>query len=990
MPTPTLKVVKGPAEGGSIALEGDDLLIGREGKGEGLLGGDLEISRRHARVFQKGDKVLIEDLGSTNGTMVNGRKIKKPTELRHGDKVDVGTTTLEVDSPPPPEPEPAEAPAPEVTAQRKVVTSDVTAPRKVQKKPSKPVKTFLRVVAGPSSGTSVPITDEPFTIGRAEEDAAGTLNDDPELSRRHCQVTLAEGGLLIEDLGSTNGTFVNGRRIPAPTLVKPGDAVWVGTSTLVVTTPEQPIPEVAPVEPPTPSAESGLLARFAALSDRHPKRILSAIGVFFVIAAAVGGPVAGLMKAEHAFVGSSAESLVSKDRLSAAKGELVEPQMVVLLKDIDVDSDAARQKVAGIDATLKKDPVVARTVTFYNTRGDPQFISRDKRSTYMVVFFKDVGETEAEETAERLLGKVEAPNVEVGGGAVSGLQLGEQVGKDLGKAEGLAFPILFALSLWVFRGVVAALLPLFVGILTIFSTFFFLRIINSFISLSEFALNVVIALGLGLAIDYSLFIVSRYREELAKVGKGRPASKVYGAIPRAEAGDQFAGTESEALNRAIFTAGRTILYSAITVAIALASLLVFPQPFLYSMGIGGAVCALSAVTVALVALPALLALLGPRINSLAPARWQRAAQRTASQERGGGWYRLSQFVMKRPATIAVVSAGLLILVGLPTLGIKFTGVDITSVPSSLSARQVDDDLKANFPPNPTSGSITVLAEAPRSQEAAVTAFQQDLLKRPEVAKGFDHAPEPLRNNLWEITVLPKGTPLSSGALDLVKDIRETRTAFPVTVSGDSATFVDQKETISSRLPFALLILCVVTLIVLFLMTGSVILPLKSLLMNFLSLSAAFGLLVLIFQEGNLEGILGFESQGALELSQPVLLFAIAFGLSTDYAVFLLTRIKEARTAGASETDSVAIGLERTGRIVTQAALLFCIAIGAFATSSVIFIKEVGVGTALAVIIDATIIRGLLVPSLMALLGARNWWAPGPLRRLHEKIGLSEG
>jgi RND superfamily putative drug exporter len=317
-------------------------------------------------------------------------------------------------------------------------------------------------------------------------------------------------------------------------------------------------------------------------------------------------------------------------------------------------------------------------------------------------------------------------------------------------------------------------------------------------------------------------------------------------------------------------------------------------------------------------------------------------------------------------------------------------VDITSVPKHLSARQVDDYLKANFPPNPTTGALTIAVEAPRSQAAKVTDFQQNLLKRPEVNKGFDHKPEPLKNNLWEVSALPNGSPLSGDAQNLVKAIRAGPNPFPVGVTGDSATFVDQKEEIIAHLPLALFILCAVTVIVLFLMTGSVILPLKSLLMNFLSLSAAFGLLVLIFQEGHLEKLLGFESQGAIELSQPVLLFAIAFGLATDYAVFLLTRIKEARTAGASEKDCVAIGLERTGRIVTQAALLFCIAIGAFATSEVIFIKEVGVGTALAVIIDATIIRGLLVPSLMALLGSRNWWAPAPLRKLHEKIGLSEG
>ena len=345
--------------------------------------------------------------------------------------------------------------------------------------------------------------------------------------------------------------------------------------------------------------------------------------------------------------------------------------------------------------------------------------------------------------------------------------------------------------------------------------------------------------------------------------------------------------------------------------------------------------------------------------------------------------------MKRPATIAVVSAAFLILLGLPVLGIKFTGVDVTAVPKALSSRQVDDTLKARFPANPTAGQITVLAKAPRSAKARIESYARDLRRRPGASRRVALAPEALKGGLWTIPVIPSGDALDERSLDLVRSIREGRNPFPVTVTGDAATFLDQKSAINAHLPPALLFLSATTVIVLFLMTGSVILPIKSLIMNFLSLSAAFGLLVLIFQKGNLEGVLGFDSPGALEISQPVLLFAIAFGLSTDYAVFLLTRIKEARTSGESERDAVAFGLERTGRIVTQAALLFCIAIGAFATSSVIFIKEVGVGTALAVILDATIIRALLVPSLMALLGAVNWWAPGPLRRLHNKIGLSE-
>jgi len=438
----------------------------------------------------------------------------------------------------------------------------------------------------------------------------------------------------------------------------------------------------------------------------------------------------------------------------------------------------------------------------------------------------------------------------------------------------------------------------------------------------------------------------------------------------------------------MYTAGRTIMYSAVTVAIALATLCVFPQPFMYSMGIGGAITALVAVSVALIALPTLLAVLGPRINSLAPARWQRAAERTASQERGGPWFRLSQAVMKRPLPIATASAAILLLMGIPALGIKFTGVDSSVVPEKLSSRKVDDALTKRFPVN-GANQITVLVKAPRTERARIGRLAKQLRALPgAVAKG--NPPQALDGGYFTFEIVPRRRPLDPKTVALVDNLRARDGPLPVMVSGPTASYLDQKSSISSRVPLVAIILCLATVIVLFLMTGSVILPLKSLLMNALSLSAAFGLLVLIFQDGRFEGLLGYQSPGALDLSQPVLLFAVAFGLATDYAVFLLTRIKEARDGGASETDAVAIGLERTGRIVTQAALLFCVAIGAFATSSIIFIKEVGIGTAFAVIIDATIIRALLVPSLMALLGARNWWAPGPLRRLHEKIGLSEG
>jgi uncharacterized membrane protein YdfJ with MMPL/SSD domain len=431
------------------------------------------------------------------------------------------------------------------------------------------------------------------------------------------------------------------------------------------------------------------------------------------------------------------------------------------------------------------------------------------------------------------------------------------------------------------------------------------------------------------------------------------------------------------------TAGRTVLFSSVTVAAALAALLVFPLRFLYSMGVGGTICALAAALVSLTLLPAILAALGPRVNSLSPKRWQAAVHREASDVRGGFWYRLSQTVMRRPVPFAAGATALLIALGLPFLAINFTGVDATVLPrEGHSARVVQDALDTEFPANRTSPVYV----AARGGEAEVEAYARRLGALPGVAGEPDVQ---AADGLAIISLGVPGAPLSDRAKEFVRDVRAVDAPVPVRVGGQTAGFVDQQKALSDSLPLALGILAATTLVILFLMTGSVILPIKALVMNVLTLSAAFGLLVLIFQEGNLEGLLGFESQGALESSQPVLLFAVAFGLSTDYGVFLLTRIKEAHDAGAPNEEAVALGLERTGRIVTFAALLFVIAIGAFATSEIIFIKQLGVGTALAVLIDATIVRALLVPSLMRLLGDRNWWAPRPLARLHRRIGLSE-
>jgi len=443
------------------------------------------------------------------------------------------------------------------------------------------------------------------------------------------------------------------------------------------------------------------------------------------------------------------------------------------------------------------------------------------------------------------------------------------------------------------------------------------------------------------------------------------------------------GPGRDALVQTLRTAGRTVIFSSLTVAAAMLALLVFPQRFLYSMAISGALTAIGAGIIALTALPALLMVLGERVNALAPKRWR---QRDIAPQ-SGFWYRLSHLVMRRPVIVAVTTAALLIVAGSPFLRIEFTGVDASVLPNSAEPKQVDSALRTEFPPGRTS-TLHVAISAPQSARSELRGYAAKLRTRRDVA-AVD-PPQFLGHRTWQVEVVPASVALDRRALDLVRSVRASPAPGPVSVAGESARFVDQRAGLGDRLPLAIAFLAITTLVILFAMTGSAVLPLKALVMNLLGLSAAFGVLVFIFQDGRLEGLLDYSSQGALELTQPLVLLAIAFGLSTDYGVFLLTRIKEARDAGATNEEAVAIGLQRTGRIVTAAALLLVVAIGAFATSQIVFIKQLGVGTAVAVAVDATIVRALLVPALMKLLGERNWWAPRPLRRLHERLGLSEG
>jgi uncharacterized membrane protein YdfJ with MMPL/SSD domain len=698
----------------------------------------------------------------------------------------------------------------------------------------------------------------------------------------------------------------------------------------------------------------------ARLANRRARRVALLALAFFLVAAALGGSMASRLD-PYGADDPATETVKAMDRLEAAG--LRVPAVVAVVEDAPVSDPATRARVERLEQKARGRPEVASVSGYYDT-GSRAFVSRDGRSTYFAVALKTTEDKELQEQGADVAEALSAEKgVLVGGPAVAQEQVNKQVEKDLRMAEMLAFPLLFLLSLVFFRSLVAATLPLMIGGLAIVGTFLILRIASEFASISIFALNLTTALGLGLAIDYSLFIVSRYREEIAKDEPGLAA-----------------------MRRVLATAGRTVFFSALTVSVALASLLVFPQRFLYSMGLGGSLVALFAALIALTVLPAVLTLLGSRVNAGAPRFLQRRAAADARAAQAGFWYRLSRFVMRRPVAVATLSALFLIVLGLPFLGIRFNTVDPTVLPESAGARQTYDTISERFPPyHETPIWIDVEGGGPRAAVRVAAAVRR--------VEGVASAapPQRLSTGVTAIQAISANPFASNPSEETVRAIRDLSTPAGATVlvSGATADFIDFQGSLGAHLPIALAIIVCATLVILFLMTGSVVLPVKSLLMNFLNLSAVFGLLVLIFQDGRLEGVLDYSSPGALEQTMPILLFAVAFGLSTDYAVFLLSRIKEARDKGASDSEAVAIGLERTGRIVTAAALLFAVAMFAFATSKIIFIKENGVGTALAVLIDASIIRALLVPSLMELLGKWNWWAPAPLRRLHQRWGVSE-
>jgi putative drug exporter of the RND superfamily len=712
----------------------------------------------------------------------------------------------------------------------------------------------------------------------------------------------------------------------------------------------------------------------------HRRWVMAATMVFLVAAGALGSGVFGQLTS-GGFFDEGSEAFTAAATLEDRFG-VRDPNLVLLVTADSGSVDSARAREAGRDLTeeLESEEGVDQ-VTSYWTTGSPAFRS-EAGDQALVIGVLTGGDDEATETLERITPEVAGDRgpieVAVGGSQEVFRAVTDRVESDLARAESIAIPITLALLVLVFGSVVAATLPLVIGGIAIVGSFLVLRVLTQFTDVSVFALNLITMLGLGLGIDYSLFVVSRFREEMRK---GLPSD--------------------EAVVHTVATAGRTVAFSALTVVISLGALLLFPMTFLRSFAYAGIAVIVLAAIAAVVFLPALLAALGPRVDSLSLRR------RKPASESDGFWHRVANAVMRRPLPIATAIIVVLLVLGAPFLGVEWGTVDHRVLPQNDAARRTSAAIADRFPVNNAETLNVVASDAgdPRSLSSEIDSYAAGLSTLEGVGsvesltgtysdgrRTSEPDPSSARfgneDGTW-LSVHPASDTDPEEREQLVDDLRSLPAPFEIDVTGVAALDADTRDTLFSRVPVAGLLIAAVTFVLLFLMFGSVLVPLKAIVLNLLSLTASFGAVVWIFQEGNLASVLNFTATGTIEVTSPILMFCIAFGLSMDYEVFLLSRIKEEHDRTGDNTRSVALGLERTGRIVTAAAALLSVVFLAFATSGVTFIKLMGIGLTLAVIVDATLVRATLVPAFMRLAGRANWWAPRWMSAVYDRFGIGE-
>ncbi|HEY2502351.1 MAG TPA: MMPL family transporter [Mycobacterium sp.] len=745
-----------------------------------------------------------------------------------------------------------------------------------------------------------------------------------------------------------------------------------------------------------------MLQAIARMAIAAPRRIIAAAVLVMVAAAIFGVPVAKSLSA-GGFQDPTSESAHANQLLSEKFGQSDQQMLILVIAPAGARSDRARQVGTDIVGQLERSPQVFNVSSAWTAppQAAANLVSTDGKSGLIVANLKG-GENNAQKYAKTLAEKVvhdrDGVTVRAGGSAMEYAQINQQNQRDLLLMEAIAIPLSFLVLVWVFGGLLAAALPMALGGLAIVGSMAVLRLVTFTTDVSFFALNLSTALGLALAIDYTLLIISRYRDELAD-----------------------GATRDEALIRTMATAGRTVLFSATTVALSMAVMVLFPMYFLKSFAYAGVATVAFVAAAAIVVTPAAIVLLGSRLNSLDARRLVRRVLRRPDPVRKPVermfWYRSTKFVVRRAAPIALAVVTLLVLLGAPFLGVKWGFPDDRVLPRSASSHQVGDQLRTDFADDSAMAVPVVVPDARGLSPADLDRYAADLSRVPEVASvtaptgafaagnrvGPPAAATGLTGGSAFFTVAstaPLFSQASTTQLDRLHAVPGPA-GRSVEMTGLAQINHDSVEAIMTRLPLVLGLIAAITFVLLFLLTGSVVLPLKALICNVLSLTAAFGALVWIFQDGHL-GALGTTPSGTLQANMPVLLFCIAFGLSMDYEVFLVSRIREfwldsggmsatssARQARTAVDESVALGLARTGRVITAAALVMSISFAALIAAQVSFMRMFGIGLTLAVFADATLVRMVLVPAFMHMLGRWNWWAPKPLVRLHDRFGISE-
>jgi RND superfamily putative drug exporter len=705
------------------------------------------------------------------------------------------------------------------------------------------------------------------------------------------------------------------------------------------------------------------------------RRLTLVLALLIAVAAGIWGTgVFGRLNSGNTFTPPSSQSNVESSLAASLFGRSG-ADVVVLFHSASrtVADPVYRQAVTEYAARLPRGEVTA-SVTYW-TSGQPELVSTDRHSTYLALQLAGGTDQAREDTYKAI--KADFPSVagapgdgitaQVGGLAPTEVTINNKVSSNITRAESISFPVLLILLVIIFGSVVAATAPLLIGGLAILGSLTVLRLLTLITTVSVYSVNITTIVGLGLGIDYGLFIVTRFREELRRQD-----------------------SVEDAVARTVATAGRTVVVSGVTVALALTSLMLFQPVFLRSMGYGGVATVAVDMIAALTVLPALLAVLGPRINALAVRRSLRAetakTEATGKSEATGGWYRLARFVMRRPVAFVAVIVVALLALGTPFLHISWGGTDARVLPASSTVTQVENALATDFPANSTNPIEAVVTGVTSPAQLAAYTARIDAI--PGV-KGVVVTGQ--RGSSVRLDVGYSPLPFSPQARQIVTSIRALAPPAhaAVVVGGASAMLVDELSSLGGTLPWMALLTVIATFVLLFLAFGSVVLPVKAIVMNVLSLSATFGVIVWVFQWGHLSGLLGFTAIGTIDPTMPVLLLAIVFGLSMDYEVFLLSRIRERYDETGDNTEAVATGLQRTGGLITSLALLLVIVVGLFSASDVVFLKLLGVGMIVALVVDATIVRILLVPATMRLLGRANWWAPGPLRRLYARYGITE-